>query len=183
MSLELRVVILGSGGVGKSAIVVQFIQNHFIDFYDPTIEDSYRKQTIVDGNNYVLDILDTAGQEEYSAMRDQYMRAGEGFILTYSIISRQSFNEINEFKQRIDMNKDDKNIPLVLCGNKLDLRYMRQVNTNEGADLARHLKCPFFETSAKTRINIDEVWYSIVREIVKRRKPIMKKKKDKCLIL
>ena len=108
MSLELKIVILGSGGVGKSAIVVQYIQNHFIDLYDPTIEDCYRKQTIVDGNTFLLDILDTAGQEEYSAMRDQYMRAGEGFVLTYSIVSRQTFNEIDYFKERIDMNKDNQ---------------------------------------------------------------------------
>jgi GTPase KRas protein len=184
MSLELKIVILGSGGIGKSALVVQFIQNHFVEHYDPTIEDAYRKQTMVDGNTFLLDILDTAGQEEYSAMRDQYMRAGEGFILTYSIANRQTFNEIDNFKERIEMNKDSKYFPIVLCGNKSDLNYMRQVGISEGLELARRYDCPFFETSAKTRTNIDEVFHSLIREIVRKRKPVIKKKKkEKCLIL
>merc|ERR1711991_711156 len=77
---EYKVCILGDGGVGKSALTIQFVQNHFIEEYDPTIEDSYRKQVTIDHETCLLDILDTAGQEEYSAMRDQYMRTGEGFL-------------------------------------------------------------------------------------------------------
>jgi small GTP-binding protein len=117
-------------------------------------------------------------------MRDQYMRAGEGFILTYSIASQQTFNEIEHFKERIEMNKDSKDFPIVLCGNKSDLSYMRQVGISEGLELARKYHCPFFETSAKTRTNIDEVFHSLIREIVKKKKPVIKKKKkEKCLIL
>ncbi|KAJ8325798.1 Ras GTPase [Batrachochytrium dendrobatidis] len=67
---EFKLVVVGGGGVGKSALTIQFIQEHFVDEYDPTIEDSYRKQTVVDGEVAMLDVLDTAGQEEYSAMRD-----------------------------------------------------------------------------------------------------------------
>lgn len=78
-------------GVGKSALTIQFIQSHFVDEYDPTIEDSYRKQCQIDAEPALLDVLDTAGQEEYSAMREQYMRTGEGFLLVYSITSRNSF--------------------------------------------------------------------------------------------
>ena len=63
--------VVGAGGVGKSARTIQLIQNHVLDEYDPTIEDSYRKQVVIDGETCLLDILDTAGQEEYSAMRDQ----------------------------------------------------------------------------------------------------------------
>ena len=74
-----------AGGVGKSALTIQLIQNHFVDEYDPTIEDSYRKQVVIDGETCLLDILDTAGQEEYSAMRDQYMRTGEGFLIVFAV--------------------------------------------------------------------------------------------------
>lgn len=69
-SQEFRFVICGSGGVGKSACTIQYIQNFFVTDYDPTIEDSYRKQVSVDGTTCLVDILDTAGQEEYSVMRD-----------------------------------------------------------------------------------------------------------------
>jgi len=80
---EYRLVILGDGAVGKTTITIQFIQNHFVDIYDPTIEDCYIKQVLIDGRIYLLDILDTAGQEEYSAMRDQYMNTGRKSIKNY----------------------------------------------------------------------------------------------------
>jgi len=76
---EYKLVIVGGGGVGKSALTIQLIQNHFIDEYDPTIEDSYRKQVTIDDETCLLDILDTAGQEEYSAMRDQVACARQGW--------------------------------------------------------------------------------------------------------
>ena len=75
---EYKLVIVGGGGVGKSALTIQLIQNHFIDEYDPTIEDSYRKQVTIDDETCLLDILDTAGQEEYSAMRDQTCAPARG---------------------------------------------------------------------------------------------------------
>ena len=80
MLKEYKLVVVGGGGVGKSALTIQLIQSHFVSEYDPTIEDSYHKQCTLDGELVLLDILDTAGQEEYSAMREQYMRTGEGFL-------------------------------------------------------------------------------------------------------
>ncbi|KAH3760661.1 Ras family protein [Pelomyxa schiedti] len=76
-----KLVVLGSGGVGKSAITVQFVQGIFVEKYDPTIEDSYRKQIEVDGQACMLEILDTAGTEQFTAMRDLYMKNGHGFVL------------------------------------------------------------------------------------------------------
>ena len=81
-----KLVVVGAGGVGKSALTIQLIQNQFMEEYDPTIEDSYRKQVVVDKEACYLDILDTAGQEEYSAMKDQYMRTGEGFLIGKDLI-------------------------------------------------------------------------------------------------
>ena len=69
---EYKIVVLGSGGVGKSALTVQFVQGIFVEKYDPTIEDSYRKQVVIDGETYFLDIIETAGQDEYSTLKDQY---------------------------------------------------------------------------------------------------------------
>jgi len=164
---EYKLVIVGGGGVGKSALTIQLIQNHFIDEYDPTIEDSYRKQVTIDDETCLLDILDTAGQEEYSAMRDQYMRTGQGFILVYAITSRSSFDEIASFRDQILRVKDKDKVPMVLVGNKCDLETERQVTTGEGADLAKTFGCPFNESSAKTRINVEETFYELVREIRK----------------
>jgi GTPase KRas protein len=188
---EYKLVIVGGGGVGKSALTIQLIQNHFIDEYDPTIEDSYRKQVTIDAETCLLDILDTAGQEEYSAMRDQYMRTGQGFILVYAIISRASFDEISSFREQILRVKDKDKVPMVLVGNKSDLESDRQVTTAEGQNLAKQFGCPFMESSAKTRTNVEEVFFELVREIRKENehaagtgsKDKKKKKKGGCLLL
>lgn len=76
----------------------------------------------------LLDVLDTAGQEEYSAMREQYMRTGEGFLLVYSINSRQSFEEISTFQQQILRVKDKDYFPIIIVGNKCDLDTERVVS-------------------------------------------------------
>ncbi|KAL8678209.1 MAG: hypothetical protein Q9186_005427 [Xanthomendoza sp. 1 TL-2023] len=194
---EYKLVVVGGGGVGKSCLTIQLIQSHFVDEYDPTIEDSYRKQCVIDEEVALLDVLDTAGQEEYSAMREQYMRTGEGFLLVYSITSRQSFEEIMTFQQQILRVKDKDYFPIIIVGNKCDLDGERQVSrkgefpccpllsrcdgsiallcpvhmmlivcdATEGEDLARSFGCAFIETSAKSRINVENAFYNIVREI------------------
>eukprot|EP00325_Prymnesiales_sp_UTEX-LB-985_P014911 CAMPEP_0174747028 /NCGR_PEP_ID=MMETSP1094-20130205/90343_1 /TAXON_ID=156173 /ORGANISM="Chrysochromulina brevifilum, Strain UTEX LB 985" /LENGTH=186 /DNA_ID=CAMNT_0015951835 /DNA_START=55 /DNA_END=615 /DNA_ORIENTATION=+ len=164
---EYKLVVVGGGGVGKSALTIQLIQNHFVDEYDPTIEDSYRKQVTIDEETCLLDILDTAGQEEYSAMRDQYMRSGQGFLCVYSITKRDSFEEIAAFRDHILRVKDAEKVPMVIVGNKSDLEEDRQVSQADGKELAAAFGCPWMETSAKTRIRCEDCFYELVREIRK----------------
>lgn len=171
MVKEYKLVVVGGGGVGKSALTIQLIQSHFVDEYDPTIEDSYRKQCTVDNEQVVLDILDTAGQEEYLAMREQYMRTGEGFLLVYAINSRNSIEELQTFYEQIQRVKDSDNVPVLVVGNKSDLEIERQVSYEEGAEFAKALNCPFLETSAKQRINVEEAFYGLVRSINKKNAP------------
>lgn len=160
---EYKLVAVGGGGVGKSALTLQLIQSHFVDEYDPTIEDSYRKQVVIDGQVSILDILDTAGQEEYSAMREQYMRTGEGFLLVYSVTSRTSFEELMTYYQQILRVKDADYVPIFVVGNKSDLEEGRQVSYEEGANLAKHFNANFLETSAKQAINVEECFYGLSR--------------------
>eukprot|EP00048_Salpingoeca_helianthica_P014749 m.223333 g.223333 ORF g.223333 m.223333 type:complete len:194 (-) comp16233_c0_seq1:446-1027(-) len=185
---EYKLVVVGGGGVGKSALTIQFIQSHFVDEYDPTIEDSYRKQCVIDDEVALLDILDTAGQEEYSAMREQYMRTGEGFLLVYSITDKSSFEEIQSFCQQILRVKDKDEFPMILVGNKADLENERQVSTQEGKDLGKTLKIFHLETSAKQRVHVDTAFHELVRIIRKYNKENMPasakpKKKGGCSIL
>lgn len=162
---EYKLVVVGGSGVGKSCLTIQLIQSHFVDEYDPTVEDSYRKKCLIDGENALLDVLDTAGQEEYSAMREEYMKGGEGFLLVYSITSRESFDEIIIFQQQILATRNTDYAPIIIVANKCDLEHDRVVSVQEGQDLAHSLKCEFIETSAKSRINVDNAFYGIVREI------------------
>ena len=135
--------------------------------YDPTIEDSYRKQVVIDGHTCLLEILDTAGQEEFTALRDQWIRECEGFIIIYSIISSLSFHQVEVFKRQVVRVKDKENLPMMLVGNKCDLEDEREVSFAEGTALAEKLGCQFKEASAKTRVNVEEAFYDLVRAIRK----------------
>ena len=86
-----KVIMVGSGGVGKSALTLQFMYDEFVEDYEPTKADSYRKKVVLDGEEVQIDILDTAGQEDYAAIRDNYFRSGEGFLCVFSITEDDSF--------------------------------------------------------------------------------------------
>ena len=159
---EYKIVVLGSGGVGKSALTVQFVQGIFVEKYDPTIEDSYRKQVEVDGQQCMLEILDTAGTEQFTAMRDLYMKNGQGFVLVYSITAQSTFNDLQDLREQILRVKDTEDVPMVLVGNKCDLEDERVVGKDQGLNMARQFNnCAFMETSAKAKIGVNDV--SIVR--------------------
>lgn len=184
---EYKLVVVGGGGVGKSALTIQFIQSHFVEEYDPTIEDSYRKQCVIDDEVAVLDILDTAGQEEFSAMREQYMHTGEGFLLVYSIIDRNSFEEIPKFYRQILRVKDRSEFPMILVANKADLESERVVSKLEGEEVTQQLKVKYVEASAKHKLNVEKAFHDLVRVIRQAQKPASqkekKRKKLRCTIL
>lgn len=162
-----KLVVVGDGGVGKSALTIQFFQKIFVPDYDPTIEDSYTKICTVDGVPARLDILDTAGQEEFGAMREQYMRAGHGFLLVFAINDRQSFNEVSKLFTQILRVKDRDDFPIVLVGNKADLETQRQVPRSEAFAFSASHHVAYFEASAKLRLNVDEAFEQLVRAVRK----------------
>jgi len=164
--MEYRTVIVGAGGVGKSAITVRFVQGNFVEKYDPTIEDSYRKQLEVDGVACMLDVMDTAGQEEYSALRDSYMKTGQGFVLVYDITSSTSFDLATKLHTQIlRLKEDTPEIPIILVGNKSDLEKVRKVPADKGKAFATQNKMGFVEASAKSNTNVTEIFYELVRRI------------------
>jgi GTPase KRas len=165
--------------------------NHFVETYDPTIEDSYRKQVVIDNQSCMLEVLDTAGQEEYISLRDQWIRDGEGFVLVYSITHRPSFDSIQKYFNLIQRVKDSGNagspivssylnpslaipaptgpVPVMLVGNKSDKVTERAVSSQEGQALARELGCDFVEASAKNCINVEKAFYDVVRSLRRQR--------------
>jgi len=185
---EYKIVVLGSGGVGKSALTVQFVQGIFVEKYDPTIEDSYRKQVEVDGQQSMLEILDTAGTEQFTAMRDLYMKNGQGFVLVYSITAQSTFNDLQDLREQILRVKDTEEVPMVLVGNKCDLEDERVVGKDQGLNLARQFSnCSFMETSAKAKIGVNDIFFDLVRQINKtaptKKQKISKRSKCGCQIL
>ncbi|KAM3589202.1 hypothetical protein VKS41_000075 [Umbelopsis sp. WA50703] len=182
-----KVIMVGSGGVGKSALTLQYMYGDFVEEYDPTKADSYRKKVVLDGQECQIDILDTAGQEEYAAIRDNYYRSGEGFLCIFSVCEHESFEHTQEFRDQIGRVLDDETVPFILVGNKVDLEHLRRVSSNEASALASEWNCPYVETSAKTRQNVEQVYTQLMRKIRERKETIQraeaKSKKGKCLIL
>jgi small GTP-binding protein len=185
-------------------LTAQFVQNIWIDSYDPTIEDSYRKQMEVDvrillklvrmqayigprGVNVsskckdhplpsshlirrlIQSRLDTAGTEQFTAMRELYMKQGQGFLLVFSITSMSSLHELAELREQIIRIKDDPNVPLVIVGNKSDLEEDRVVSRQRAYDLSQRWgNAPYYETSARRRANVDEVFVDLCRQIIRK---------------
>jgi len=178
-----KLVVVGEGGVGKSALTIQFFQKMFVEDYDPTIEDSYIQHVEVDRQVCVLDVLDTAGQEEFSALREQYMRKGDGFLIVYSVIDPNSFKNTRQFYNQILRVKDRKSYPMILVANKIDLVHLRKISEEEGRELAAELQIPYIETSAKVPpVNVDVAFHELVRVIRQQNQnqyPIKKKRKKR----
>jgi len=164
---------------------VQFVQGIFVEKYDPTIEDSYRKQIEIDGGQCMLEILDTAGTEQFTAMRDLYMKNGQGFVLVYSIIAQSTFNDLPDLREQILRVKDKDDVPMVLVGNKCDLNDQRVISTENGTDCAKRFACEFLEASAKTRVNVEQIFHTLIKQINKLSPPVKgpSTKKKGCILL
>ncbi|EXK31227.1 hypothetical protein FOMG_12968 [Fusarium oxysporum f. sp. melonis 26406] len=169
------------------ARTAQFVHNEWIESYDPTIEDSYRTQLQVDGRQVILEILDTAGTEQFGrsslsqqlshdprtdvgtvAMRDLYMKTGQGFLLVFSITSSSSLSELAGLREEIIRIKDDENVPLVIVGNKADLEENRAVPRAKGFSISQRWGAPYYEASARTRTNVDEVFIDLCRQMLRK---------------
>jgi len=201
-----NMVIVGAPGSGKSCIVIRFIAGRFVGVYEPTLEDSYRKQIVVDDEAGVVDIFDTAGADDFVLVRDAFMRDAEGFLCIYAINDPDSFEEVTNLYDHCKRVKDSAEyprIPCVILANKCDLKTEeRKVSTEQGVELARSLGAAYFETSALTGANVTEAFCALVRDIRRARRgsfaetastvseditePVKKKmvKKDKkCIII
>lgn len=197
-----KIAMMGEGGVGKTSLTInvrshlhthpcpwmmdltrrnanpalsQLTMHHFTETYDPTLEDSYRRQCVIDGVPAHMEILDTAGQEEYGALREQWIRQNDLFVIVYDVTRRSSFEaterlfgEVMDAKRKLDAH-DFTPALVVLVGNKCDLDARRLVGTVEGATLAKRLGCAHVETSAKLGTNVEKAFFTVVRADRRRR--------------
>merc|ERR1712137_611716 len=163
-----QIIVQGCGGVGKSALTIQFVQNVFISKYDPTIEDSYRKPHQVGNEHIMLEIIDTAGTEQFSAMRDLYMKNGDGFLLVFSLGAKSSFMELDKLRKEILQVKNKPEVPMILAANKCDLPKSEwEVAEAELEKSSKEWKIPYMLTSAKTKNNVDLLFTTLSKQILK----------------
>ncbi|KAG8737529.1 Ras GTPase ras2 [Ceratobasidium sp. 414] len=177
-----RVTALGDGAVGKTSIAVQFtlhsftgLRSHYRRRVSEADDGRWQASPLDPGTGRLIqlatnsvchiEIVDTAGQEEYSTLREQWVREGQGFILVYSITDRRSFERMENFRQALLRAKSRSPPLFVLVGNKCDQTYERQVMKHEGESLAQEWGCDFFETSARTGHNIDKLFQNVVRSL------------------
>eukprot|EP00658_Telonema_sp_P-2_P045329 TRINITY_DN3326_c0_g2_i3.p1 TRINITY_DN3326_c0_g2~~TRINITY_DN3326_c0_g2_i3.p1 ORF type:complete len:254 (+),score=66.01 TRINITY_DN3326_c0_g2_i3:124-885(+) len=177
MGDKYKIVVLGTGGVGKSSLTLRLCSGKFPKKHDPTIEDSFRTQIEVDDRTRTLDILDTAGQAEFRGLHEDYMREGGGFVIVYSIDDPAAFDSVDEFKDQVAKvcAQGGCKVPIVLVANKCDLTHERSVTLKEGREKAdvwddeREGSClgevEFFEASAKDEINVATVFETLVRSM------------------
>ena len=162
-----KIVLLGVGAVGKTALCIRYTNGKFVQNYDPTIEDCYRRIAEVDKELYHIEIIDTAGTSQFSAMREMYLKSADGFILVCSLINKSSFLELEEMYKQIIRVKNNPNFPITIAANKSDIgRTEWEFSEPEIESFSRsNANMPFFITSAKNGI-VKEPFESTVRQIV-----------------
>ncbi|TFY68737.1 hypothetical protein EVJ58_g809, partial [Rhodofomes roseus] len=140
----------------KSSLIIQFIDNQFVESYYPTIESTFSKSINYKGVEYDCDIIDTAGQDEFTILNQKHAIGIHGFVLVYSVTSRKSFEMVRIIYDKIIEFSGQNTIPCIMVGAKMDLQQSktRQVAPQEGEELAQSHHAAWIETSAKTNKNV-----------------------------
>ncbi|XP_023620320.1 GTP-binding protein Rheb [Myotis lucifugus] len=152
---------------GKSSLTIQFVEGQFVDSYDPTIENTFTKLITVNGQEYHLQLVDTAGQDEYSIFPQTYSIDINGYILVYSVTSIKSFEVIKVIHGKLLDMVGKVQIPIMLVGNKKDLHMERVISYEEGKALAESWNAAFLESSAKENQTAVDVFRRIILEAEK----------------
>jgi len=157
-----KLIVVGVGGVGKSALTLHFMYDEFVEDYEPTKADSYRKNITYGQETVHLHILDTAGQEDYAGIRDAFYRSSEGFLLVFDLTDHDSFNSISDFwEQILRVKGTDTPTPILVLGNKLDLTANRRVDHEEAKRWCDERNLKYLETSAKTKENVEAAFLGL----------------------
>ena len=161
--LKIRLMLIGDSNVGKTSIIKRYCNNQFSPSYISTVGiDFETKYLRLNGKIINLQIWDTAGQERYKVLAKNYYKNSDGFIIVYDITDKKSFNNVANWITQIK-DSASENVKCVLLGNKCDLEELRQVDINQGKDLANNYHLKFYETSAQKGNNIQKVFTDLVK--------------------
>jgi len=179
-----KIALVGSRAVGKSSLTVQFVDGHFLDAYYPTIENTFSKSIRYKNNEFVTEIVDTAGQDEYSILQSKHFIGIHGYMVVYSVGSRASFEMISNIREKILNHLGTDNVPMVIVGNKSDLgSTQRQVTAQDGEALAKEFKCAWIECSARTANNVHQAFELLIGEVEKQNDPNEPAGGGKCMVM
>jgi Ras-related protein Rab-1A len=162
-----KLLLIGNSSVGKSSLLVRFVDDIWEENFVPTIGVDFKLKTLdVNGKKVKLQIWDTAGQERFKNITASYYRGGNGVLVVYDITDRDSFTNLTSWLIEIEKNAN-KNVFKLLIGNKNDLESERKVTFNEGKEFADSNGMKFIETSAKTADKVYEAFELLTKEIIK----------------
>ncbi|KFY12910.1 hypothetical protein V492_03597 [Pseudogymnoascus sp. VKM F-4246] len=179
-----KIAIVGSRSVGKSSLTVQFVDGHFVESYYPTIENTFSKVIKFKGQEFATDIIDTAGQDEYSILNSKHFIGIHGYILVYSVASMQSFEMVQVIRDKILNHLGTDWVPVVIVGNKSDLRpEQRQVSAEDAKQLAEKYSCAWTEASAQFNENVTKAFELMIAQIEKSQNPNEPTGGNKCLVM
>ena len=165
----IKLVVLGKSLVGKSALTYRFISDKFPTEHDTTVEDQYKTIVTVDDVECELEILDTAGQDDYQTMLDTWIEFGNCYLLVYAIDDLDSFKQIKHKYDRICQVKNNEKFSVVIVGNKCDLSdIVRKVPKKVAEEFANNIGVPFMEASALNTINVKEAFTRLSHDVMEK---------------
>ena len=158
---SIKIIVVGNSKVGKTKIIYRIVNNEFIDERKETVGTDFLNYN-VEYNDKILKLLimDTAGSEQFKSITRGYYKNCSFALIVYDITNQESFNSIKEWIEDCQ-NYANKNIHMVLVGNKIDLNEERKISKEEGKELAKEYVMDFYETSAKTGENIEDIFFGL----------------------
>lgn len=183
-SKQRKIAIVGSRSVGKSSLAVQFVDGHFVESYYPTIENTFSKIIKFKNQEFSTEIVDTAGQDEYSILNSKHFIGIHGYMLVYSVSSLPSFEMVQVIREKILNHLGVEWVPIIIVGNKSDLRpEQRQVTAEDGKKLAEKYQCAWTEASARYNENVSKAFELLIGQIEKQQNPNEAPAGGKCSVM
>ena len=161
-----KILLLGDTSVGKSCLLLRFCDNSFQEAHLTTIGLDFRLKTInlKDDRKVKIQIWDTAGEDRFRSITRNYYKGAKGILLILDVTDKETFTHVRDWIERIH-EESPEGITICLVGNKIDMKESRVISNEEGKKIADEFKIPYFETSAKSNIGVEEVFTYLVKEV------------------
>lgn len=157
----MKLLLVGDSGVGKSCLLLRFVEDKFNPSFITTIGIDFKIRTIESkGKKIKLQVWDTAGQERFRTITTAYYRGAMGIVLIYDVTDSRTFDNVENWFQTVTQHANE-DAQIFLVGNKSDDEESRQVSKEQGQELASKLNIPFLEASAKTNDNVESIFYEL----------------------